>query len=123
MALTQVRHGKGRDSVKPFRISSGYAKVYTTFLVELKMPGKADAEPIQQFLLLGSWLRDSAKPDLMAVGGGQHDIGALQRRQQRERRHGRVGLFGIVCFIRRHWRLGSQPMLQRDPQRIAKKSY
>ena len=46
--LAQVRHETGRSQVKSFKISSGNRRVYTTFAIELKVFGQADAELPEQ---------------------------------------------------------------------------
>jgi hypothetical protein len=67
--LAQVRHARKQRSLTSFRISSGNGWVYTTFAIELRMFGQADAELSQQGFLLRRRLGDSAQPDFAAVGG------------------------------------------------------
>ena len=54
-------------------------------------------------LLLGGGLGDPAQTDFAAVGGGQDDVGALQRRKQRERLMGDNG-----CALRRRSPMASE---------------
>ena len=42
--LAQVRHDNDEKPSKPFRISSGYGRVCTTFLIQLKVFRQAEAE-------------------------------------------------------------------------------
>ena len=46
--VAQVRHARGQNSGKPFRISLGGRRVYTTFALELKTVGEAEAQLIEQ---------------------------------------------------------------------------
>jgi hypothetical protein len=43
-ALAQIRHDNGEKPSKPFRISSGYGRVCTTFSIQLKVFRQAEAE-------------------------------------------------------------------------------
>src|ERR1700733_8653538 len=94
--LTHVRHGRGENSRKYFRISSGDGRVCTTFAIEFKTVGDAQAELLKQGFLLGRGFGDTAQTDLSAVSGGKDNGGALQRGQQREGSHGRRRL--SRCF-------------------------
>ncbi len=42
--LAEVRHDRGRKAGKPFRISSGNRRVYTTFAIEFEPFGEAEPE-------------------------------------------------------------------------------
>ncbi len=77
--LTQVRHERGHRWPKWFRISSGYRRICTTFVLKSKMFWQADSELPEQRFLISCWLGNPPQPDLAAIGGGQDDVGALQR--------------------------------------------
>jgi len=77
-ALAEVRHERGRRSVKSFRISLGSRRVCTTFAIEFEAFGKAETELLEKGFLRGGGFSDAAQADLTAVGGGQDDVGALQ---------------------------------------------
>ena len=78
-ALAQVRHERGHRWPKWFRISSGYRRICTTFVLKSKMFWQADSELPEQRFLISCWLGNPPQPDLAAIGGGQDDVGALQR--------------------------------------------
>ena len=86
--LAEVRHERGRRWAKWFRISSGYCRVCTTFVLQSKMFGQADSELPEQRLLLGCWLGDPPQPDLAAIGSGQNDVGAPTPSSSRTARGG-----------------------------------
>src|SRR5260370_36741870 len=90
--LAQVRHETGREWAKPFRISSGNSRVYTTFSIEFEAFGEADVELLKEGSLVGFGLGDTAETKLAAVGGGKDAVGALQGGQQGD------------VFHRRQWR-------------------
>ena len=118
IALTEVRHERGRRWPKWFRISSGYCRVCTTFALKSKMFRQADSELPEQRLLLCRRLGDSPQSDLATVGSGQNDVGALQGGEQRDgphRRHG-LGVIDAACRWRRHNRRPAlEQMFQCDP--------
>ena len=60
--------------------------------IQFEVLGGVESELAQEFLLFGRRFSDAAQADLASVGGGQNDIGALQRGQQCERLHRRQGL-------------------------------
>src|SRR5579862_4100719 len=76
--LTELRHAV---------LSSGDCRVCTTFSIKLKMGGKTDSEVPQKGFLLAVGFGDAAETDLPAVSGRQHDVGALECRQQGQRLH------------------------------------
>ena len=109
--LAQVRHERGRRWAKWFRISSGYCRVCTTFALQSdalqsEMFRQADSEKAEQRFLLCCWLGDPPQPDFATVGGGQNDVGALQRGEQGEGSHRRHGLG--VSGIKRHIAVDTQ---------------
>ncbi len=46
--LTEVRHERGQNWVKSFRISSGNRRVYTTFAIEFEVVRERETELIEQ---------------------------------------------------------------------------
>src|ERR1700746_3057747 len=86
------------------------------------MVGKAEAELLQKGFLPTSGFGDATQTALMAVGGGQDDVGALQSRQQSKSLHDGQWLRVVDSAYQCLWNdRGStfQQMLERDPQRIA----
>ena len=86
-SLAQVRHGEGRKSAKPFRISSGYGRVYTTFSIEFEALGEADAELAENRFLFSRGFGDTAETNLTTVRSGKDNVGALQGGEQSEDLH------------------------------------
>jgi len=66
-----------RHNLSPLRISSGNRGVCATFAIEFEPFGEAATELVQEGFLLGGGFAYAAQTDLTAVGGGQHDVGAL----------------------------------------------
>jgi len=64
--LAQVRHKTGRRWAKPFRISSGNGRVYTTFSIEFESIGEADVELLKEGSLFGVGFGDTAETKLAA---------------------------------------------------------
>src|ERR1035441_8891268 len=116
--LAQVRHETGQKWAKPFRISSGNGRVYTTFSIEVKAIGEADVELLKEGSLFGVGFGDTAETKLAAVGGGKDDVGALQGGQQGDGFHRRQWR-GIIDtaggFLRNHRWPAFQQMLERHP--------
>src|SRR5258708_36671046 len=86
------------------------------------MFGQADAELLEEGFLLSGRLGNASQTDLMTVGGGQDDVGAVQGGKQSERPHRRKRLSVIDSARRwprhnRGWAL--QHMFQRDPETAA----
>ncbi len=75
--LAQVRHESVCEAAKLFGISLGSCKVCTTFLIEVEALGKRHAQLFEQSLLFCRWSGNPSEPDLTAVGGRQHDVGAV----------------------------------------------
>src|SRR5664280_559398 len=124
--LTQVRHRIGRKRAKPFRISSGNGRVYTTFAIEFEAFGEADAALVKEGSLVGVGFGDTAETKLAAVGGGKDDVGALQGGKQGDRFHRRqwhVIIDTAGGFFRNHRWPAFQQMLERHPECVAKKCH
>ena len=77
--LAEVRHGMVVKPPKSFRIRSGNRWVYTTFGKRFQPFRQAEAELVQQRFLFGRRFGNPAQADLTSIGGGQHDVSALQR--------------------------------------------
>lgn len=73
------RHRESPPSFRPSNFSRPRSGV------SLEMGGDGDIQLVEQALLLRRGLCDASKPDLPAVGRGQHNVGALQGRELRER--------------------------------------
>ena len=90
------------------------------------MFGQADAELLEEGFLLSGRLGNASQTDLMTVGGGQDDVGAVQGGKQSERPHRRKRLSVIDSARRwlRHNRGSAlQQMFQRDPESVAQERH
>jgi len=76
------------------------------------MVGQGNPQLTEELLLFGTGCGDAAQADLTALGGGQNDVGALERGKQRQR----LGRGEVRV-------LAPQQMLQRDPERIAQEGH